>query len=113
VLLAAALIAGTGAGRQQEPLSRLASLARPIALFGSTAPVPTTFVRGAPHTKPVLPGNVLSQGVEHPNIALISVDALGADHLVPYGATRATSSIAAFASQSIEWLWLRIWQKAD
>jgi arylsulfatase A-like enzyme len=104
LLLATAFIAGVGAGwhRCRETLSRLASLARPIALLGSITLLPTTFVRGLPHTAPVLPANSTSQPVEHPNIVLISLDALAADHLIPYGTTRTTSPyIAAFASQSI------------
>jgi len=104
LLLVVACIAGVGVAwhRCRETLSRLASLARPLALLGSITLLSTTFVRGAAPMAPVLPANSLGQRVEHPNIVLVSLDALSADHLNPYGATRTTSpNITEFASQSI------------
>jgi arylsulfatase A-like enzyme len=96
LVLAAGIGAGCGACRQA--LTRLATLARTVACLGALSLLSMTFIRSVSHTV----HKAISQMPNHPNIVLISVDALAARHLIPYGATRATSpNIAKFASESI------------
>jgi arylsulfatase A-like enzyme len=98
--LALALTAGIGAGcgAYRQALTRLAVLARVIACLGALSLLSMTFIRGVPHTV----HGADSQRSSHPNIVLISVDALAANHLTPYGSARATSpNIAKLASESI------------
>jgi arylsulfatase A-like enzyme len=89
---------GAGCGAYQQALTRLGTLAHKIACLGALSLLSMTFIRGVSHT--VHKG--ISQDSNRPNIVLISVDALAAKHLIPYGATRSTSpNIAKFASESI------------
>jgi arylsulfatase A-like enzyme len=104
LLFALVLLAGIAAGWRycRETLGRLAWLARPIALFGGLTLLSTTFVTSPLPIESAAPENTLSRGIDHPNIVLISIDALSADHLVSFGGTRPTSpNIDALAAQSI------------
>jgi arylsulfatase A-like enzyme len=104
LLVGLVLLAAIAAGWRhcRETLSRLAWLGRPIALLGGLTLVSATFVSGALRTESAAPKNTPSRGIDHPNIVLISIDALSADHLVSFGGTRPTSpNIDALAAQSI------------
>jgi arylsulfatase A-like enzyme len=96
-LVLVGIVAGCGAYR--DGLNRLATLARPIALLGAMSLLPMNSYRNVAHTAH---SPTISTSALHPNIVLISLDALAAEHLIPYGAGRETSpSIAKFASDSI------------
>ena len=88
-----------GCGAFRDGLNRLATLARPVALVGALSLLSMNSYRNVSHTAHP---PMLQAGAMHPNIVVISLDALGAEHLIPYGAVRDTSpSIAKFASESI------------
>jgi arylsulfatase A-like enzyme len=98
------VLAGIAAGRgvYRDGLNRLATLARPIALAGALSLLSLlsmSVFRNAAHTAHPL---MLSASDAHPNVVIISLDALAANHLIPYGEVRDTSpNIAKFASESI------------
>jgi len=98
---AAACIAAVRGWFQTE-LAVIATMARFLALVGSATLLSLPFVSGATP----LPYNhhptANTRSASRPNIVLISIDALAAEHLQPYGSQRATSpNIAEFSSHAI------------
>ena len=88
-------------GLFQDTLVEITTIARFLAFAGSTTllslpfPVGTAAARDEHRV-------AIAQTASRPNIVLITVDALAASHLLPYGSLRRTSpNIAAFASQAI------------
>jgi arylsulfatase A-like enzyme len=100
----AVAIAGLGAARgaAAELLQRLSAAARPIALVGAATLLWLPWVVSVPHHPPAPASAAAGEAQQRPNIALISMDALAAAHLLTYGGQRATSPrIAAFAAHAL------------
>jgi arylsulfatase A-like enzyme len=104
LILAALLVAGIGSSFDKflPILWRLRSLAFPISLVGGLCLLSAVWVH---FPASITAGDRLEVGgssVVRPNIVLISIDALAASHLTPYGSSRPTSpNIAALAARSI------------
>ena len=105
ILACGVLVVGglAASGRLSEQLAALARLGRIVSLIGALTLVslPVNFSAGV---VPAAPGSgTLPVGAgPKPNIVLISIDALTATHLLPYGSSRQTSpQIAAFASNAL------------
>jgi arylsulfatase A-like enzyme len=104
ILLIAALVAVGSSTRRayRESLKRLANLARSVALLGAFTLLSILTVRDASPAASAKPIEGVDRTSNRPNIVLISVDALAASHLIPYGSRRPTSpNIAAFAARAI------------
>lgn len=86
----------------QSELAAIAATARVLALAGSATLLSSPFViRETPKAHVERPTDS-TRAASKPNIVLISVDALAAAHLQPYGSLRPTSpNIAEFSSHAI------------
>jgi arylsulfatase A-like enzyme len=89
-------------------LATAARVARLLTLFGSITLFSLPFVSGTTPQAYAEPSVAIgaaasgANGAGRPNIVLISVDTLAAEHLIPYGSRRQTSpNIAAFSSGAI------------
>jgi arylsulfatase A-like enzyme len=86
----------------QAELATAARIARRLALAGSATLLSLPFVSGSAPQAHIGPAIAIAEAISRPNIVLITVDTLAADHLLPYGSLRPTSpNIAAFASQAV------------
>jgi arylsulfatase A-like enzyme len=108
VLFAAPMGIVVARGYFRTELTTLAAMARLIALIGSLSLLSLPLVSGttpqAYAGSPIASVGAVSttSGASRPNIVLISVDTLAAEHLIPYGSQRRTSpNIAAFSSGGI------------
>jgi arylsulfatase A-like enzyme len=89
-------------------LALIATMARFLTLCGSLSLLSLPFLSGttpqayAAAPAAIIGGTSSADSASRPNIVLISVDTLVAEHLIPYGSRRQTSpNIAAFSSGAI------------
>jgi arylsulfatase A-like enzyme len=104
LIVAAALVAGIEAYFEIFPsiLGRLRALAFPISLIGALSLLSTAWIHFPAASVPRQTSEMHANGTARPNIVLISIDALAANHMTPYGYSRPTSpNIAALASRSM------------
>jgi arylsulfatase A-like enzyme len=104
VILCAVIMAGAGSWLRsfESVLARFRTVALPISIAGALSLLSAAWIHFPAPRDGVSKTEALGDGAAHPNIVMISIDALAARHLNPYGSIRNTSpNIAGLASASM------------